>query len=159
VHGIAAFVPLMLKEGRPSHFVTTASDLGLMSDTDSAVYASSKHAVVRIMEGLHLQLRAIDAPVSATLLCPGLTRTNLLKSETYRPPRWLEGTGEGTEANAAAALEAFAQLPTVDEASPESVTEQLMEALEDEAFYCITAPGVDTAIETRFENILDRRNP
>jgi NAD(P)-dependent dehydrogenase (short-subunit alcohol dehydrogenase family) len=159
VHGIAAFVPLMLKEGRPAHFVTTASDLGLMSDTDSAVYASSKHAVIRIMEGLHLQLRAIEAPVSATVLCPGLTSTNLLQSETYRPPRWLEGTGERSEAIAAAALEEFGQFPAVDEATPESVAERLMAALEDQSFYCITAPGVDTAVEARFENILSRRNP
>lgn len=160
VHCILAFLPSMMESQRPAHLVATASELGLMSDTDGAAYASTKHAVVRIMEGLHLQLLAARSLVRATLLCPGLTATNLLRSEQHRPARWSE-PGRSSEAavdqhGVAGGLKAVS---TAESAPPERVAAALIEALEEDIFYCVTAPEVDSAVKRRMDDILTRRNP
>jgi NADP-dependent 3-hydroxy acid dehydrogenase YdfG len=46
IHGIAAFVPRMLTQGREGRIVNTASAAGFLSEPDLGAYAVSKHAVV-----------------------------------------------------------------------------------------------------------------
>jgi NAD(P)-dependent dehydrogenase (short-subunit alcohol dehydrogenase family) len=144
VHCILAFLPAMMESQRPGRIVATASELGLMSDTDGATYASTKHAVVRIMEGLHLQLLEARSLVRATLLCPGVTSTNLLLSERHRPARWRE-PGRNSEP-AAEERDAVGDLKPVflpGSAPPERVASALLEALDQDLFYSVTAPEVD----------------
>src|SRR3712207_6189042 len=61
IHGIRAFVPIMLAQDTEGHIVTTASILGLVSGPGGGPYGASKHAVVRISEGLHYDLQAQGA--------------------------------------------------------------------------------------------------
>jgi NAD(P)-dependent dehydrogenase (short-subunit alcohol dehydrogenase family) len=46
VHGIRAFVPRMIEQGRECHVVNTASAAGLVAPAGSSVYCASKFAVV-----------------------------------------------------------------------------------------------------------------
>ncbi|MGH2610874.1 MAG: SDR family NAD(P)-dependent oxidoreductase, partial [Tepidiformaceae bacterium] len=68
LHGIRIFLPRMLENGDEGHIVNTASLAGLLPSFDA--YAVSKHGVVSITEGLYQELRAMDAKISASVLCP-----------------------------------------------------------------------------------------
>ena len=56
IHGIRAFVPLMIEQGEKGHVINTSSVHGLTSGPGISVYAASKHAVTRISEGLFYDL-------------------------------------------------------------------------------------------------------
>ena len=82
VHGICAFVPRMLAQGRPSHIVNTASALGLIPGIDLAPYATTKHAVVGLSESLHAELAGRG--IGVTALCPGIISTAIVSESTMR---------------------------------------------------------------------------
>jgi NAD(P)-dependent dehydrogenase (short-subunit alcohol dehydrogenase family) len=77
LHGVRAFLPAMISRGR-GHIVNTSSMAGLVSLPHIAPYAASKHAVVGLTSGLAADL----APhgIGVTLLCPGATRTGIMRS-------------------------------------------------------------------------------
>jgi NAD(P)-dependent dehydrogenase (short-subunit alcohol dehydrogenase family) len=160
-HLLKTFVPRMLERSVPGHIVITASELGLMSDTESAVYSSSKHAVVRIAEGLYLQLHELGAPIGVTLLCPGLTATRILESERNRPRRFKPEQDrthpDPTSPKQRENEDLAARL--AEAARPADVADALIDAMSEKRFYCITAPAIDTAIRQRLEDILARRTP
>lgn len=82
VHGIHAFVPRMLAQGRPAQIVNTASGLGLMPGIELAPYATTKHAVVGLSQSLDLELR--PRGIGVTALCPGIIDTPIVKDATVR---------------------------------------------------------------------------
>ena len=83
VHGVRAFVPRMLEGGDEGHIVNTASMAGLL--TAANPYNVSKHGVVCLTEGLYRDLREMGAPLSASVVCPGLINTRILDAERNRP--------------------------------------------------------------------------
>ena len=83
VHGIHAFVPRMLGQGRPAHVVNTASMAGLVAVAEMAPYCTSKHAVVGLSESLNSELS--PRGIHVTALCPGIIDTPLI------PAAHLEG--------------------------------------------------------------------
>ena len=56
VHGIRAFLPIMIEQDEEAHVVNTASMAGLLSGATADIYGATKHAVVRITEALYFQL-------------------------------------------------------------------------------------------------------
>ena len=92
IHGICAFVPRMLAQGRPSHIVNTASALGLMPGIDLAPYATTKHAVVGLSESLHAELGRRG--IGVTALCPGIISTAIVGEATMRGE--IANTKQGT---------------------------------------------------------------
>ena len=76
VHGIHAFVPRMLSQGRPAHVVNTASMAGLVAVAGMAPYCTSKHAVVGLSESLNAELS--PRGIHVTALCPGIIDTPLI---------------------------------------------------------------------------------
>ncbi len=82
IHGIHAFVPRMLTQGRPSHIVNTASALGLMPGIDLAPYTTTKHAVVGLSESLNAELAGRG--IGVTALCPGIISTAIVAESTVR---------------------------------------------------------------------------
>lgn len=88
VHGVRTFVPRMLVAGGPAHVVNTASAAGLAAVAGSGVYCASKHAVVALSECLLLDLRAAEAAIGVTVLCPSLLSTGIAESGRNRPPQW-----------------------------------------------------------------------
>ncbi|MGI8552639.1 MAG: SDR family NAD(P)-dependent oxidoreductase, partial [Dehalococcoidia bacterium] len=79
IHGIRVFVPIMLNQGTEGHIVNTASVLGLSSGP-GAPYGVSKHAVVRLSEGLYYDLLARGSRLRASVLCPGMIATRIIQS-------------------------------------------------------------------------------
>jgi NAD(P)-dependent dehydrogenase (short-subunit alcohol dehydrogenase family) len=81
-YGIQAFVPRMLKQGRPATVINTASQLGLMPAAPMAAYCASKYGVVGLSEALNAELAGRGIHVSA--ICPGMINTPIIRSSIVR---------------------------------------------------------------------------
>jgi NAD(P)-dependent dehydrogenase (short-subunit alcohol dehydrogenase family) len=94
INGLNAFVPTMLAQDVEGHIVnTTSGNGGFTPIVNSAVYATTKAAVVTITECLWGQLRQMGAKVSASLLypsakSPGVLNTGIWKAGANRPDRY-----------------------------------------------------------------------
>jgi NAD(P)-dependent dehydrogenase (short-subunit alcohol dehydrogenase family) len=83
IYGCRTFIPRMLKHGEGSHIVTTTSTDGVLLGT-AGIYAVTKMAASGLMEQLRHELR--DTNIGTSNLIPGMTTSNLGRSETeYRP--------------------------------------------------------------------------
>lgn len=82
IHGVHAFVPRLLRQGRPAHIVNTASMAGLVASAELAAYSTSKFGVVGLTEAANAEL----APrgIHLTALCPGVIDTPIVQAATYR---------------------------------------------------------------------------
>jgi NAD(P)-dependent dehydrogenase (short-subunit alcohol dehydrogenase family) len=158
INGIRAFVPGMIAHGEEGHIVNTASLAGITTPTVDAIYAATKHAVAAISEALYFQLHVTGTKLSASVLCPGFVRTNILDSGRNRPPE-LRNDASAPELARAAEFEASMRrlidsgLPTAE------VARMVVEAVRDDRFWIITSNEFDEAIRARGERILERRNP
>ena len=158
LHGIRAFVPIMLAQDEPGHVVNTASMAGLLGGSHAGIYGATKHAVVRISEALFFQLEERNAPVHASVLCPGIINTRIFSSGRNRPEDlWGEGeqpSAEEIEARIAEGDANFAHgLP------PAQVAEQVLGAIRDEQFWILTPDVPLDRIRSRTDHILAGTNP
>ena len=81
VHGIRAFVPLLLDNPEGGRIVNTASMGGLLGLAFSGPYTATKHAVIGLSKGLRHELDARSGGrVGVTVVCPGTVRTALIDS-------------------------------------------------------------------------------
>jgi NAD(P)-dependent dehydrogenase (short-subunit alcohol dehydrogenase family) len=83
IYGVHTFVPRMLASKQGSQIVTTASTSGILPGSGAGIYTVSKIAVVGLMEELRHELR--ETNIGTTAFIPGLTTTNIGRSEEYRP--------------------------------------------------------------------------
>ena len=86
IHGVRAFVPIMLAQDTECHIVNTASMAGLISGPGLGAYKVTKHAVVSLSETLHHELAERAAKVRVSVLCPGFVNTRIMESARNRPP-------------------------------------------------------------------------
>jgi NAD(P)-dependent dehydrogenase (short-subunit alcohol dehydrogenase family) len=106
IHGVRAFTPLMLEcarrdPGYEGHIVNTASMAGLLNAPALGAYNVSKHAVVSLSETLYHDLKLVEAPIGASVLCPYFVPTGIAQSERHRPGE-LRADGEPTASQQAA---------------------------------------------------------
>jgi NAD(P)-dependent dehydrogenase (short-subunit alcohol dehydrogenase family) len=86
VNGINAFVPTMLERGEDGHVVNTSSGNGGFTPLiNSAVYATTKAAVVTITECLWGQLQETGARIGASVLFPSTHSPGMLDTGIWRP--------------------------------------------------------------------------
>ncbi|HSY26071.1 MAG TPA: SDR family oxidoreductase, partial [Burkholderiaceae bacterium] len=90
IHGVRIFTQLMLdcakrEPGYEGHIVNTASMAGLLNAPTMGVYNVSKHAVVSLSETLFQDLKLVEAPIGASVLCPYFVPTGISKSHRNRP--------------------------------------------------------------------------
>jgi NAD(P)-dependent dehydrogenase (short-subunit alcohol dehydrogenase family) len=81
-YGIQAFVPRMLKQGRPASVVNTASQAGLTPAPKMAPYCASKYGVVGMTESLNAELSQRGIHFSA--ICPGVIDTPIVATGIMR---------------------------------------------------------------------------
>ena len=156
VHTIRAFIPRMIEQATPAHFVTTASVAGLVSGPGSAVYSTGKHGAVRVTEALYASLKEMGLPIGVTLLCPGLVNTRIYESERGRPSELQPQAGIAEEVPE---LQAIAAGLYRNALSPDAVVDLLFDAVQERRFYAITSNSYDRAMMDRTEAILSRSNP
>jgi NAD(P)-dependent dehydrogenase (short-subunit alcohol dehydrogenase family) len=78
VHCCRSFIPAMVESGRSGHVVNIASMLGYTQAQGVSAYCATKFGVLGFSECLRAELAARDVGVS--VICPGLVRTNIIKS-------------------------------------------------------------------------------
>jgi NAD(P)-dependent dehydrogenase (short-subunit alcohol dehydrogenase family) len=81
-YGVQAFVPRMLKQGRPASVVNTASMAGLFPAAKLAPYCASKYGVVGLTEALNAELSGRGIHFSA--ICPGIIDTRIVATGVMR---------------------------------------------------------------------------
>jgi NAD(P)-dependent dehydrogenase (short-subunit alcohol dehydrogenase family) len=86
VNCVKEFLPRMRAHGEPAHVVATSSMAGLLPVNHGGVYSVAKAAVVGMMEALRMELK--DSPIGVSVLCPGLTRTNIRSTLALRPEKF-----------------------------------------------------------------------
>lgn len=152
LHGIRAFVPLMLAQGTEGHVVNTSSIAGLMPYHPCAAYQTTKAAVVAVTENLHYSLVMSKARVRTSVLCPGFVNTRILDSERNRPggPRQHELDPSSREAE----LMAQARHALETGMSPARVAELVFDALRAERLYIFTHPEYLGIARQRMEAML-----
>ena len=158
LYGLRAFIPRMLAGGDAGHVVNTASVAGLL--TAAHPYHVTKHAVVCITEGLYKDFKRSGARLSASVLCPGLIRTDILHAERNRPPEFGPATDLGAMPEAVQiAAKTFAQ--ALDKGfEPAVVAQAVADAVRADRFYVIPAqPMLQELIALRMNDILAGRNP
>ena len=156
IHGVRAFVPRMLDGGEEGHVVNTSSFAGLAATPFNTVYGTSKAGVVALTESLHLELELRGAPVRASVLCPGLIRTNILDAGRNRPEA-LRNPGEpppegSARARLREAMESSGMPPT-------EVAAHVVEAIREQRFWILTHDDIDPWVRQRAGDILTRTNP
>jgi NAD(P)-dependent dehydrogenase (short-subunit alcohol dehydrogenase family) len=80
--GIHTFLPRMLAHGEGAHIMATSSSAGIVAGS-LGVYATTKFAVVGMMESLRTEMSGRNIGVS--VYCPGLVRTEIFDAERNRP--------------------------------------------------------------------------
>ena len=81
-YGVQAFVPRMLRQGRPACVLNTASQAGLVPVAKMAPYCASKFAVVGMSESWNAELAPRGIHVSA--ICPGIIDTPIIATGIMR---------------------------------------------------------------------------
>jgi NAD(P)-dependent dehydrogenase (short-subunit alcohol dehydrogenase family) len=165
IHGVNAFVPLMLEQGDDGHVVNTSSGNGGISPLPGTpIYALTKSAVVVLTECLYAQLRDVGANVSASVLFPGpnMLRTGLWTSWRNRPETLAKERPRQTPYPTLDDIEAQMRKAGIDlEYTPvEEVADRVVDAIRAGTFW-ILAPSerTDDSIKARAQSMLERSNP
>ena len=159
LHGIRAFVPILLEQNEPGHVVNTCSMAGLINMPLSGVYNVSKHAALSLTETLYHELQTVETPVGVSALCPELIRTGIGRSERNRPAHLKRGDDEG---NVEQEMVEAAIKASVDTGlDPSAMAERVLEGIKTDTFYLLAEEGGswDRACQTRLDDIRERRNP
>jgi NAD(P)-dependent dehydrogenase (short-subunit alcohol dehydrogenase family) len=152
IHGMRTFLPIMLRQDEPGHMINTASLAGLTPG--SSIYGVTKHAVVALSEALYSQLRARDAKVGVSCLCPIFVNTRIVEAERNRPPDLLDGE----PLTAAQGLEWLSERLR-NGVSPDEMADVVLDAVREDRFYIFPTSEADEVVRTRMMNIMERRNP
>jgi NAD(P)-dependent dehydrogenase (short-subunit alcohol dehydrogenase family) len=163
IHGINAFVPVMLEQSDEGHVVNTSSgNGGIWPLPSTPQYAATKAAVVTITECLYGQLA--DTSVSASVLFPGphMLRTGLFESWRSRPERFAKTRPRVTPYVTVDELEkqmAAAGVP-IAYTEPAEVAEAVLDGLRADRFWIYPDnPRTDGQLRARTESMLARSNP
>jgi NAD(P)-dependent dehydrogenase (short-subunit alcohol dehydrogenase family) len=159
LHGIRHFVPRMLGKGEAGHIVNTASVAGLVTGGTGAPYTISKHGVVAISELLYKDLKARNAKLSASVLCPGWVDTRIIDSARNRPQDLKPAAEIVMTPQMLVRLQAVRAF-LKNGFQPEAIAGKVFDAIRSDTFYIVAAqPNIADAVALRLEDIRLRRNP
>ena len=151
LYGVQVFVPHMLEHGETGHIVNTSSVMGLIPS--GSAYGVAKHGVLTLTEGLWHHLRAADANVSASVLCPGFVNTQITDAERNRPAEFGEQVGDTPEQRA------MFQTLLGEGMDPSDVAELVWQAMVNDQLYIHPHDGWREMVRARVEAILDGAEP
>lgn len=162
IHGVRIFTPLMLESakqeaGYEGHIVNTASMAGLLNAPTMGVYNVSKHAVVSLSESLYQDLKLVDAPIGASVLCPYFVPTGICQSGRNRPDDVRNDAKPTASQLAAQAMSEKAVRS--GKVSAAQVAEWTFDAIRDGKFYIYSHPGALGNVQKRMEDIVSQHNP
>ncbi|MDP1977949.1 SDR family oxidoreductase [Undibacterium sp.] len=161
IHGVRIFTNLMLECAKKDpqfegHIVNTASMAGLLNAPTMGVYNVSKHAVVSLSESLYQDLKLVEAPIGASVLCPYFVPTGISQSHRNRPE---DVPGSAPTASQRAAQAMSDKAVNSGKVTAEEVAENTFKAIADEQFYIFSHTGALGNVQERMEDIVLQRNP
>lgn len=86
IHGSQVFAPGLIGRGKPGAIVNTGSKQGITSPPGDPAYNVAKAGVKTFSELLAHEIREADPDVSAHLLIPGFTFTDLTRADRVEKP-------------------------------------------------------------------------
>ncbi|MBC7574202.1 MAG: SDR family oxidoreductase [Herminiimonas sp.] len=163
IHGMRIFTPLMLAcaQKDPSyqgHIVNTASMAGLLNAPTMGIYNVSKHAVVSLSESLYQDLKLVDAPIGASVLCPYFVPTGISHSHRNRPED-VQNAPVPATASQRAAQAMSEKAVSSGKVSAADVAGMTFEAIDAGQFYIYSHPQALANVQQRMEEIVTIRNP
>ncbi len=170
IHGIKAFVPILLGQGE-GHVVNTCSGnggfapiaRGAMGGPATAVYPMTKAAVLCLTESLYTHLEMTGTQVRAHVLFPGgFLNTGIWESWRHRPQRYAatqeRQTPEQTLAGVVARFEAAGA--HVQFTPLETVADQVVEGIRADRFWMMGPPTpADEVVSRKAASIIARGEP
>ncbi len=159
IHGIRAFVPVMLQQGDECHVVNTASGAGLHTRPWLAMYCASKHAVVALSESLYHELSLTGSKVKVSVLCPAVVNTRIGESERNRPDDLRDAGDAGVPAQQMQAMEQAFRALLATGLPPEQVAGAVVDAIRGERFYILTHEETKARVSARLDDMIAGRNP
>jgi len=135
VHGLQAFLPMLLANEDGGHVVNTASMAGLSPLPGAAPYSATKYAVVGISETMREEFR--ETKVGVSVLCPGFVKTNIFTSQRNRPQ---ELRNEKKKTSARTANEEMIRIVNETAIDPREVAGKVLNAVRNDEFWIITHP-------------------
>ena len=163
IHGVRIFTPLMLasaktEQGYRGHIVNTASMAGLLNAPTMGLYNVSKHAVVSLSESLYQDLKLVDAPISASVLCPYFVPTGISQSQRNRPEE-VSNAGATLTASQRAAQAMSEKAVSSGKVSAADVAKMTFDAIDADQFYIYSHPHALSNVQQRMEEIVSHTNP
>ena len=160
IHGLRAFVPILLRQDCEAHVVNTVSMAGVTTAPFAAPYYMSKHAVLSLSESLYLEMRARRSRVGVSALCPELVSTGIGRAERNRPEHLARKSGEPASPERDL-VETAIRVAVQTGVDPAVLAERTVEAIREDRFYVLSEPGDPwrAACNVRLEDIRLARNP
>jgi NAD(P)-dependent dehydrogenase (short-subunit alcohol dehydrogenase family) len=158
IYGVKVFMPVMLAQNTECHIVNTSSMAGLIAEPQLVIYSVTKAGVIKLSEGLYLQLKQMDSPVGVSVLCPAFVSSRLGDAERNRP-RELQNPPETPRQSEQPSLVKQFRQTNRNVLSPEQSAEIVFRAIRENTFYIFTDPLVKALFRQRAEDILQGRNP
>lgn len=161
-HGVRIFTRLMLEcaksePGYEGHIVNTASMAGVLCPPVMGVYNVSKHAVVALTESLYHDLALVEAPISASVLCPYFVPTGIHQSHRNRPD---DAPMDGKPTASQMAAQAMvSKAVTSGKVSARDVAELTFDAIAEGKFYIFTHPQALDGVALRARDMVAQANP
>lgn len=170
VHGIKAFVPILLEQGE-GHVINTCSGnggfapiaRGAMGGPATAVYPMTKAAVLCLTESLYTHLEMTGTGVRAHVLFPGgFLNTGIWESWRHRPPRYAATQQRRTpEATLAGVVARFEAAGAHVEFTPlDTVADQVIDGIRNDRFWMMGPPSsAEEVVSSKAASILARGEP
>lgn len=161
VHGVRIFTPMMLEAASKDaswqgHIVNTASMAGLLNPPNMGVYNLSKHAVVSLSETLYQDLRLVTDQIGASVLCPYFVPTGISQSHRNQPA---ELASEAPTKSQIIQQTMTGKAVGSGKVSAADVAQRVFDAMANDQFYIYSHPKALQSVQTRFEDIVQGRNP
>ena len=162
IHGVRVFTRVMLEcaaqdPGYRGWIVNTASMAGLLNSPALGIYNVSKHAVVALTETLYHDLKLVDAPIGASVLCPYFIPTAIAQSHRHRPDELR--TDEIMTASQMAAQALTEKAVGSGKVSAADVARLTFDAIREERFYVFSHPQALGAVAERMDALVHARQP
>ena len=170
VHGIKAFVPILLEQGE-GHVVNTCSGnggfapiaRGAMGGPATAVYPMTKAAVLCLTESLYTHLEMTGTGVRAHVLFPGgFLNTGIWESWRNRPQQYAATQERRTpDQTLARVVDRFESAGVHVEFTPlETVAAQVVDGLRADSFWMMGPPAPsDEVVRKKAASIVARGEP
>ncbi|WP_431231773.1 SDR family NAD(P)-dependent oxidoreductase [Mycolicibacterium psychrotolerans] len=170
IHGIKAFVPILLDQGE-GHVVNTCSGnggfapiaRGAMGGPATAVYPMTKAAVLCLTESLYTHLEMTETGVRAHVLFPGgFLNTGIWESWRHRPDQYAATQERHTpDTTLAKVVDRFESAGVHIEFTPlETVADQVIDGIRADSFWMMGPPAPsDQVVSKKAASILSRGEP